>query len=70
MTTPTTTPSLLLRDSDVAQLLGIGKSTVWREAKEGRLPSPIKIGGTTRWVRAQIIAWIDAAAAASQPTTA
>ncbi len=67
----TTTPqSLLLRDTDVAQLLGIGKSTVWRESKEGRLPAPIKVGGATRWVRSHITAWIDAAVAANQPTTA
>ncbi len=30
-------------------MLSIGKSTLWRDAKAGKLPAPVKIGGCTRW---------------------
>ncbi|WP_433703894.1 helix-turn-helix transcriptional regulator [Paraburkholderia sacchari] len=33
----------------VAALCGCNVSTVWERAKSGTLPSPIKIGGSTRW---------------------
>lgn len=32
-----------LRDKDVAKMLTIGRSSVWRMAKEGKLPAPIKL---------------------------
>jgi len=39
-----------LRAKEVANLLGIGESSVWRHTKEGRLPKPIKISSrTTVW---------------------
>lgn len=30
-------------------LLDCGPATVWRMARDGRLPSPVKIGGMARW---------------------
>ena len=42
----------------VAELIGDSTSTVWRRAKDGTLPRPIKIGGMTRWSRAEIEAVI------------
>jgi predicted DNA-binding transcriptional regulator AlpA len=33
----------------VAALHGISTVTVWRWAKEGRLPAPIRKGGVTSW---------------------
>lgn len=32
-----------LRDKQVAEMLTIGRSSVWRMAKEGKLPKPIKL---------------------------
>jgi excisionase family DNA binding protein len=43
------TQQLLLRVQEVAAMLGIGRSSVWAKVKNGRLPEPIKIGGSTRW---------------------
>ena len=31
--------------------------SIWRMAREGNLPKPIKIGGSTRWSLADIEAW-------------
>ncbi|WP_375173385.1 helix-turn-helix transcriptional regulator [Pseudooceanicola sp.] len=39
---------------DVAAYFNCGVSTVWRWSKVGDLPKPIKIGGSTRWRRADI----------------
>ncbi|MFN4160042.1 MAG: helix-turn-helix transcriptional regulator [Gemmobacter sp.] len=39
---------------DMAARHGIGVSTVWRQVKAGNLPSPIKIGGSTRWRRSKL----------------
>ncbi|QJD16574.1 helix-turn-helix transcriptional regulator [Paracoccus sanguinis] len=44
----------LLTARDVSALLNIGVSSVWRKVKEGNLPQPVKIGGSTRWRRADI----------------
>lgn len=33
----------------VAQLFGIGHSTVWAWLKQQRLPQPVREGKTTRW---------------------
>jgi predicted DNA-binding transcriptional regulator AlpA len=40
---------MLLRVNQVAEILGIGRTTVWKYAKEGKLPKPIKWQGNTVW---------------------
>lgn len=49
----------LLKDSEVADMLGCSKCTVWRRAADGRIPSPVKLGGLTRWRAADIEAFVD-----------
>lgn len=44
----------LLTAKDVAAQLSLGVSTIWRQVKRGNLPAPIRIGGSTRWRRADI----------------
>ncbi|MCA0943378.1 helix-turn-helix domain-containing protein [Salipiger pacificus] len=39
----------LFSDRDAANLLGCGRSTLWRWAAEGVIPRPLKIGGSSRW---------------------
>ncbi|SDY75605.1 helix-turn-helix transcriptional regulator [Citreimonas salinaria] len=39
----------LYSDRDAAELLGCGRSTLWRWAAEGIIPKPLKIGGMSRW---------------------
>jgi len=49
----------LLTDIEVAQKLGIGKSTVWDQLKKDpSFPKPVKIGASTRWSKAKIIKYI------------
>lgn len=50
--------SFLIRDEDVAKMLGCGKSTVWRWAAEGVIPKPVKIGGLSRWLASEIEALV------------
>ena len=33
----------------VAALFGKSVSSVWRDSKNGLIPSPVKFGGATRW---------------------
>jgi len=53
---------LLLRDKQLAELLGVGRATIhaWRAA--GNLPPPLRIGGAVRWRRDEIEAWLAAGA--------
>ncbi len=67
MTPPTPQPSapalvpLLLRDREVAQLLGICRATVWKLSATGELPQPVRIGGwAARWERAAILRYVEA----------
>ena len=43
-----------------ATLLGIGVSTLHRLRSSGRVPEPVKIGGSVRWRREELKAWVDA----------
>ncbi|NOD67602.1 helix-turn-helix domain-containing protein [Ruegeria sp. HKCCD7303] len=52
-------PAEYLKDQEVADLLGIGKSTVWKYIHEGVLPKPVKIGGSTRWRRSEIFTHLE-----------
>ena len=47
-------PSVLLKDYEVAKILNCSKSSVHRWAASGEIPSPIKIGNGTRWIRQEI----------------
>ena len=54
------TQEILLTDTEVAELLKIGKSTVWHRIKnDPAFPKPIKIGNTTRWSKKKIIQYIE-----------
>ena len=51
----------LLRVGDVAKLLGISAPTVWRWAREGKLPKPMKITRRiTVWKKTEVIPYVEA----------
>jgi predicted DNA-binding transcriptional regulator AlpA len=54
----------ILTDRQVAARFGVNRSSVWRWVKLGILPKPIKIGGSTRWMAAEIRAVIEKGKAA------
>ena len=49
---------VLWRVSEVARALAVDSRTVWRWASAGVIPSPIHIGGATRWRREDIMAFV------------
>lgn len=49
----------LIKETKVAALLGCHRSTVWRLAGNGDLPTPTKIGGMSRWKLSEIQAVIN-----------
>jgi len=53
----------LLRDRDVCALLGCSRATMWRRVKDGTLPQPVRLGGISRFVAAEIHAVIEQAIA-------
>ena len=50
----------LINAREVASILGIGVSTLWRNVRADKIPAPIKVGGATRWRVSEIVAWIEA----------
>ena len=51
----------LISVRDAASALGCSIATVWRRAADGSIPKPIKLGGMTRWSKAEIDAFIEQA---------
>lgn len=50
---------MLLNVRQVAHILGVGKSTVWRWCKQGTLPAPVKLSARiTRWRPEDIAAMV------------
>lgn len=44
---------------EVSQAYGLGVSTIWKMAKEGTFPSPIRISrGITRWKKSDLENWL------------
>jgi predicted DNA-binding transcriptional regulator AlpA len=52
----------LVRAKEVGEMMGIGRTTVWRYAKEGKLPKPIKWQGHTVWRVADLEEFINSLA--------
>jgi predicted DNA-binding transcriptional regulator AlpA len=47
-----------LSDKSVAERYDTSRQTIWRWAREGDLPAPIKLSnGTTRWKLSDLQAW-------------
>jgi excisionase family DNA binding protein len=52
----------MLTDKEVAGVLKLSRSSVWRLAKLGKLPQPMKVGiRTARWKKSELKAWMEAA---------
>jgi predicted DNA-binding transcriptional regulator AlpA len=53
-------PCRVYRAKELSELLGVHPISVWRWARNGRLPKPIKLGpGTTVWRARDIELWLD-----------
>jgi prophage regulatory protein len=48
----------LLRDAQVAKLLGVSRRQVWKLLSAGLMPEPVRVGGSVRWRETDIQEWI------------
>jgi prophage regulatory protein len=50
----------ILRLKQVAEMVGLGRSSIYRKIQEGTFPSPIKLGGAraSGWLSTEVVAWI------------
>jgi excisionase family DNA binding protein len=46
--------ALWIIDAEVAAMLGVHRSTVWRWLDGGRIPAPRRVGGRTLWSREEV----------------
>lgn len=51
--------ALLLTAREVARMLRISRSHLWRMNKAGMLPDCIRLGTAVRWRRKEIEGWVD-----------
>ena len=51
----------ILRFNQVAALVGLGKSSIYRKVQEGTFPKPIKLGSAraSGWISTEVYDWID-----------
>jgi predicted DNA-binding transcriptional regulator AlpA len=64
--TPNISPILevLFNFHTLSSYVAMGRSRIYSLIDEGDFPPPIKIGRSSRWIKAEIDAWIDEQAAA------
>ncbi len=51
---------LAVSAKELGALLGVSLRQVWRLNSTGKLPKPIRLGGSVRWRRDEIIAFVEA----------
>lgn len=49
---------LLLTADEAAARLGLGRSTFYRLHSSGRVPLPVRLGGSVRWRAAELSEWV------------
>ena len=55
----TVVEELLLRDKEVARMIGVSRSTLWRLVRADLFPPPIRVGTrAVRWRLSEVLEWI------------
>jgi len=54
------TQPLAIRAKELAALLGVSLRQVWRLSSSGKLPKPLRLGGSVRWSLKEIEAFVEA----------
>jgi prophage regulatory protein len=51
----------ILRLRQVAEIVGLGRSSIYRKVQQGTFPSPIKLGDAraSGWISTEVYNWID-----------
>ena len=58
-------PGRYVRATQLAEMLGLSRSTIWRYASQGKFPKPIKLTeNATVWDMREVEAWVEARRAA------
>lgn len=55
---PELSEPLLITAAEVAHLLNVSTRTLWRLLSAGRVPRPVRLGGTVRWRLDEVRNWI------------
>jgi prophage regulatory protein len=56
-----TSPRRTMRIRTVAEKTGLATSSIWRLARQGSFPAPVRLSpGCTAWFEHEIDAWLDA----------
>ena len=53
---------LALSAGELAEKLGVSERHIWRQHVTGKLPKPIRIGKSVRWLVSEIKGWLEAGA--------
>lgn len=43
---------------ELSAMLGVSLRQIWRLNSTGKLPKPVRLGGSVKWRRDEIIAWL------------
>lgn len=52
--------ALAISARQLSQMLGISLRQCWRLSSAGKLPKPVRLGGSIRWNRAEVQHWFEA----------
>lgn len=59
-------PIGMMRAKQVLELVPFGRASLWKFAKNGQFPAPIRVtGGITAWRNKDVIGWLEAQSAAN-----
>ena len=50
----------LLTAAEAAEMAGVGRRSWWRYCSSGKAPAAVRIGGSVRWRKTELAAWIAA----------
>ncbi|MEX0702386.1 MAG: helix-turn-helix domain-containing protein [Planctomycetales bacterium] len=53
-----TEEAVFLTPEDLAKMLKVSERTLWRLLSGGKIPEPVRIGGSTRWRLAEVQEWV------------
>jgi predicted DNA-binding transcriptional regulator AlpA len=52
--------ALAISARELAEMLDVSLRQIWRLNASGKLPKPVRIGGSVRWNRQEIVDWFEA----------
>lgn len=50
----------LLSADEAAAMAGVARRSWWRYVSAGKAPAPVRLGGSVRWRKTELLSWIEA----------